>query len=1498
MASFSPPDPILLFLKPYKCTAEDKREKRLTHTWFGDRVVTYNLPPDKEKELFDLIHQQAFINKNPVHLIERFTDPSVMKIDLDFEFAIDTKKRIYTSEIIKDIIRVYNRIIQECIDVPIEKIKAYIFERKKGYRDKGKFKDGIHIMYPEIVIGVEIQKLIRYRFMETGYKIFDKLSLTNKKLDDVVDESIIDRNGWMMYGSCKPSREAYMLTHVYNFHLEEEDLPTDNRMLIEYLSIHNLSTKSVYQIKAGKEDLLATFQKPKNTNKDALQSPHKKSGDRFKLNLNKRSRSVGSAEDIDVVHKLVLLLSDYRAYDHKQWIEVGLCLFNIDDGLLDTWIEFSKRTPNKFQPGVCEEKWMQFQHRHGDVIGIGSLHRWAMLDDPIGYEEVKRGCLANYIEQSMNGTTFTIGKVVYEMYKYQYVCTSLKHNTWYEFRNHRWHEMEGGVELKKKLSNDVLNEYLAMNRIYLSRGMEMYGPSKQPYIDNAKKLLEVTLKLQDITFKEKVMKECMAMFYDNKFVEKLDSRPNLICFENGIYDLDTHEFRDGRPEDYCSLSTLNDFSEYDMEDEDIKEVQNFMAQVFPIARVREYVYTLLSSFLLGKNPHEKFHIWVGCHQKNTPIMMSDGLRKNVQDIQVGDHVMGDNSHPRRVLKLARGKSDMYRIKPIKGDPYVVNGDHILCLKATTIGSVTWNDKEKRYKVGWQEKDKNGYPVTKIKNFPIRCPERKIYQKRTTFYDSKEDAYQAGQEYLEQMKEKPETINNGDVIEIPVKEYLRIISKIGSRNYYGYRTGINYLKKKVDLDPYVLGYWLGDGASNQTSITTMDEEVINHFKTKMTEIGLVSKMYTKKDNKASTYYFSSGTHQGKMDRNPFLNALHKYDLRNNKHIPHEYKCNTREIREQVLAGIIDSDGHYQAHTNQYEITLKSEQLVDDIVDLSRSLGFACYKHACKKSCTNGKNGSVEGTYYRICIVGDGIENIPVLLKRKQAKPRNKNKDVLRYSIAIEKVEDDHYYGFTVDGNHRYVMGDYTVTHNCGSNGKSKLVELYTKAFGEYSGNLPISLLTQKRAGSSQASPELAQCRGQRFISMAEPDRGQRMNIGYMKELTGGDNIKARPLYKEPFDFKPQFKIVLCCNDLPKVPPDDEGSWRRIRVVKFISKFTTKPKKENEFPIDPYLADNFNRWKEAFMYVLLQHYKTAVSSDGTIKIEEPPEVTEATRDYQRIADIYVDFLDENVVKGNENDSIKLEEFHFRFKSWYTQNYGGHADNQKVFKMHMERKLGMYTSRGWMAIKFKSRYNDLDLIEGSNSDEVSVGEKIDVVDDNIDAIISANIDEVSVSSEKSNNSIKIKNTKKKSSKKDSTNDSTNDSTKDSTKDSTNDSTIKEVKKTSEKTKVEPVKMIDVNSQIEIENKPIKIGFNISDDDVSEISELSTGQKLKLNVNQKKRKPHKRLIIESDDDKEIEEKVVLQSETTNTEIHIEEESEVEVNKIDSPKNISKLKIARRKKI
>jgi hypothetical protein len=96
---------------------------------------------------------------------------------------------------------------------------------------------------------------------------------------------------------------------------------------------------------------------------------------------------------------------------------------------------------------------------------------------------------------------------------------------------------------------------------------------------------------------------------------------------------------------------------------------------------------LLRNYISKVTPYENILVYHGlgvgkCHQKDTPILMHDGTIKKVQDIETGEYLMGDDSNPRKVSSLARGTDMMYDIIPVKGESYIVNKEHILCLKVS------------------------------------------------------------------------------------------------------------------------------------------------------------------------------------------------------------------------------------------------------------------------------------------------------------------------------------------------------------------------------------------------------------------------------------------------------------------------------------------------------------------------------------------------------------------------------------------------------------------------------------------------------------------------------------------------------------------------------------------------------------------------------------------------------------------------------------------------
>lgn len=290
----------------------------------------------------------------------------------------------------------------------------------------------------------------------------------------------------------------------------------------------------------------------------------------------------------------------------------------------------------------------------------------------------------------------------------------------------------------------------------------------------------------------------------------------------------------------------------------------------------------------------------GCLERGTGIIMFNGDIKKVEDIVVGDILMGDDSTPRNVLELCSGYDDMYKIIQSDGETYVVNKGHILSLK---------------YKKNTKEED---------------------------------------------LEEKDE------IIDIKLTDYIQK-DNVWKNRVDGYRAHVDFDTKNIDMDPWMLGAWIVGDTSNI--------------------IGTSAK---------PTY------------------------------IPSDYKINSKKIRLQLLAGIVDSEGIYNEEKQGYDIFHQHESIIDDIIFVSRSLGLYSYKNKYDE-----KYG---------CFVGGDLSTVPFIINHSRCYI--KKSEACITNITVEYKGCDNYYGFVLDGNHRFLLQDFTVTHNTG---KSTLIKaiLYSK-----------------------------------------------------------------------------------------------------------------------------------------------------------------------------------------------------------------------------------------------------------------------------------------------------------------------------------------------------------------------------------------------------------------------------------------------------------------------
>lgn len=245
------------------------------------------------------------------------------------------------------------------------------------------------------------------------------------------------------------------------------------------------------------------------------------------------------------------------------------------------------------------------------------------------------------------------------------------------------------------------------------------------------------------------------------------------------------------------------------------------------------------------------------------------------------------------------------------------------------------------------------------------------------------------------------------IDISLKEYLRRSAK-WKKVHKGLRCGVDFGSVHIPIDPYILGLWLSTG---YYTIFLVEDDSIKEYISAFSKKIQCDLIY----NQGNEIYISA------INRNnPLLYFLEQYNLLNNKHIPDIYKYNDRNVRLSLLAGLLDSGrGTYNDKEGIYEFKAENDgksKLIEDVIWLARSLGFGCYK---------------TDVYNRCNIGGDKIREIPCMLSNNQVK-RVINTD--NYSqhvgITVKSLGKGEYNGFMLDGNHRFLLSDFTCTHNSG------------------------------------------------------------------------------------------------------------------------------------------------------------------------------------------------------------------------------------------------------------------------------------------------------------------------------------------------------------------------------------------------------------------------------------------------------------------------------------
>ena len=364
----------------------------------------------------------------------------------------------------------------------------------------------------------------------------------------------------------------------------------------------------------------------------------------------------------------------------------------------------------------------------------------------------------------------------------------------------------------------------------------------------------------------------------------------------------------------------------------------------------------------------------GCHARGQRVLRSDGRSVAAEDVREGDLLAGVDG-PRRVLRLHRGRQDMVRVRPVKGDPFEVNLDHVLTL--------VWTQDEG-------------------------------------------------------------TRRSGALVDVTIREWLTWTpyAKHCAKLLRAPAAWGEFGQGQLPIDPWLLGVLLGDGSlsgGTTTSITNSDPGIAASVALALPPAMSLSRVES--SSRRGVYRLNlRGT---KWHANPLLDALRQLELAGTdsftKFVPEPYRRADYAVRLNLLAGLLDTDGHLSG--SGYDFISASRELAEGVTFLARSLGLAAYLAPCRKRCQTG----AEGYYFRVSISGE-CDKVPCRVARKVAAPRQQVKDVRRTGFGVELLPEADYFGWEVDGDHRYLLDDFTLTHNSGKSAAMRALQAAVRAGG--------------------------------------------------------------------------------------------------------------------------------------------------------------------------------------------------------------------------------------------------------------------------------------------------------------------------------------------------------------------------------------------------------------------------------------------------------------------
>jgi P4 family phage/plasmid primase-like protien len=544
--------------------------------------------------------------------------PVLADIDLKCKDTgdIDFGEHLYSEIHVKKVIDIYQsilrNIVEECSDsnlmcVLLEKPMYYISAGETTYA-----KNGFHLHFPNLFLSKvdqEVHLIPRVKDSVKEQQLFMDIGYDDSSL--VIDKACCTVP-WLLYGSRKSEdMDPYKVTKIFN---SEGNTISLEEAFSDYL-IYDMKEKSIC-VKNNIVKLLPRilsiipYGRTTHEVRQGLICPLK--GKLQEQKQDKKHLKVCVEEALKISELLLPMLADFRAEERNEWMTIGWILYNIGEAssqALEQWMNFSSRCEDKYDEANCIYEWERMTKKD---LTLGTLRYLASIDNPQLYKVFKKEQAEHYVKESLNGSHNDIAKVLYAEYGNEFVCASISGGTWFQFKNHKWEEIEEGVFLREKISEEIVLKYSEIGSDIFTKLANIKDKAEEAmYNARLKQVQKIISNLKSSPFKNNIMKESMEVFYDRRFKQKLDQNPYIIGFKNGVYDLKLNEFRDGRPEDFINKTIPIDYTEYNESDEVIQNVIDFLTKVFPDETIRTYFLDTYSDIFVGGNKQKKVYMWTG-----------------------------------------------------------------------------------------------------------------------------------------------------------------------------------------------------------------------------------------------------------------------------------------------------------------------------------------------------------------------------------------------------------------------------------------------------------------------------------------------------------------------------------------------------------------------------------------------------------------------------------------------------------------------------------------------------------------------------------------------------------------------------------------------------------------------------------------------------------------------------------------------------------------------